>query len=157
MSPVRVLVIYGANGSGPDALASELAEALTREGIFSEACAAEDVEDLDGYDAVAVGDARRAGHWHPFACRFARRHANELRNLPAWFLSSIPAASEGREQEQVRRWARSVAALLIEPSPNQPLRARRVACTFLGSSAHRCPRGVQSRWNGRTIRPRRRK
>ena len=150
MSRVRVLVVYGANGSRPDDLARKLAEALTREGILSEACAADDVDDLDAYDAVTVEDARDADHWHPFACRFARRHASELRNLPAWFLSSMPGTSDGREREQVRRWARSIAASLMEPSPNRPSRSRQAACTFLGG-AHRRPLGVRGRWEGRTI------
>jgi menaquinone-dependent protoporphyrinogen IX oxidase len=155
MSRVRVLVVYGANGSGPDDLARKLAEALTREGILSEACAADEVDDLDAYDAVTVGDAHDAGHWHPFACRFARRHASELRNLPTWFLSSMPGASDGREREQVRRWAHSIAASLMEPSPNRPSRSRQAACRFPGGAHHR-PRGVRGRWEGKTIRPRRR-
>src|SRR5205085_4656965 len=100
MNRARVLVVYGANAGGPDDLARKLVEALTGEGILSEASAADDVDDLDAYDAVAVEDARQAGHWHPFACRFARRHASELRNLPTWFLSTMPGALEGRAREQ---------------------------------------------------------
>jgi len=142
MNRARVLVVYGANAGGPDDLARKLVEALTGEGILSEASAADDVDDLDAYDAVAVEDARQAGHWHPFACRFARRHASELRNLPTWFLSTMPGAREGRAREQVDRWARSVAALLVKPSPSRRPRSARAACTFRGRARHRCaPRG----------------
>jgi menaquinone-dependent protoporphyrinogen IX oxidase len=143
MNRVRVLVVYGASGSGPDDLARKLAEALTREGILSEACAADDVDNFDAYDAVMVEDSRDAGHWRSFACRFARRHASDLRNLPTWFLSSIPGASDGREREQVRRWARSIAASLLEPSPDRPSRSRRASCTFPG--VHDRPRPVRGR------------
>jgi menaquinone-dependent protoporphyrinogen IX oxidase len=137
MNRARVLVVYGANAGGPDYLARKLVEALTGEGILSEASAADDVDDLDAYDAVAVEDARQAGHWHPFACRFARRHASELRNLPTWFLSTMAGARDGPAGEQVCRWARSVAALLTEPSPSRRPRSARAACAFRGSARHR--------------------
>jgi menaquinone-dependent protoporphyrinogen IX oxidase len=148
MNRARVVVVYGANRSGPDALARQLTEALTSEGILAEACAADDVDDLEGYDAVTVENARDADHWDPFACRFARRHASELRNLPTWFLSSMPGASDGRAREQIRRWARSVAALLMEPSPHRRSRSRESACGYLGRAHHRPP-GIRSRCRGR--------
>jgi menaquinone-dependent protoporphyrinogen IX oxidase len=139
MNRARVLIVYGANGDGPDALARQLTEALTSEGILTDACAADDVDDLEAYDAVTVENARDADRWHPFAYRFARRHASELRNLPTWFLSSMPGAGDGRALEQVHRWARSVAALLMEPSPHRRPRSRQSACRFLGRAHHRRP------------------
>lgn len=87
MSRVRVLVVYGSAADEKE-LSCKLVEALTREGVGSEACAAEDVDDLEAFDAVAVGGAREGGRWQRFAREFARRHASELRNLPALFLGN---------------------------------------------------------------------
>jgi hypothetical protein len=154
MGRVRVLVIYGPKGGGREGLARRLVDALTREGIRSEACAADEVDDLEQYDAVAVGGARAAGKWQPFARWFARRHASALRNLPAWFLPGRDAATGRFDEQQVGAWARTIAAALVDhahdqvmPSPTmrharlyRSSRLRHAVYTFLGGMRH----GVRS-------------
>jgi hypothetical protein len=122
MPRTRVLIVYGAQGDSSDDLARRLALALSREGVPAEACEADEVPDLEEYDGVALEDAREGAGWTLFARNFARRHASELRNPPAWFLPSTrgPGGAERRDQT---RWAHAIARWLGEP----PAASRRIA------------------------------
>ena len=114
MPRTRVLIVYGAKGDSSDDLARHLALALSREGIPAEASEADEVPDLEDYDGVALESAREGAGWTLFARDFARRHASELKNLPAWFLPSTrgPRDVDGRDQI---RWAQAIARSLGGP------------------------------------------
>jgi len=114
MPRARVLIVYGTKGDSSDDLARRLALALGREGVPAEACEADDLCDLEGYDCVAVEGAREGADWTLFARDFTRRHASELKNLPAWFLPSTrgPGDVDGRDQT---RWAHAIARWLAGP------------------------------------------
>jgi menaquinone-dependent protoporphyrinogen IX oxidase len=118
MSRARVLIVYGTEGDSSDELARHLAVALDREGVPAESCQADEVPDLEAYDGVALEGARVGAGWTLFARDFARRHASELKNLPAWFLPSSggPGAADGRDQT---RWAHTIARWLGRP-PAEP-------------------------------------
>lgn len=60
---------------------------------------AEDVEGVDGFDAVVVGSAVYAGHWLDPAKRFITAHAEALRPLPVWLFSSGPIGSPLKPEE----------------------------------------------------------
>ena len=114
MARARVLIVYGTKDDSSAYLARQLALALSREGVPAEACEADEFCDLEGYDGVAVEGARAGADWTRFARDFARRHASELKNLPAWFLPSTrgPGDMDGRDQT---RWAHAIARWLREP------------------------------------------
>lgn len=48
------------------------------------------MDSVSGYDAVVVGGALYARHWHRDARRFVRRYATSLVGLPVWLFSSGP-------------------------------------------------------------------
>lgn len=114
MPRARVLIVYGAGVDSGDDLARRLALALKREGVPAETCEADEVPALEDYDGVALEGAREGAGWTLFARDFARRHASELKNLPAWFLPSTrgPGDADGPDQA---RWAHAIARWLGRP------------------------------------------
>ena len=115
MPRTRVLIVYGTKGNSGEELAQRLALALRREGVPAEACEADEVPALEDYDGVAIEDAREGARWTLFARDFARRHASELKNLPAWFLPSTRGPGDGDVAEQAR-WAHTIARWLGKPA-----------------------------------------
>jgi menaquinone-dependent protoporphyrinogen IX oxidase len=115
MPRTRVLIVYGASGDSSVDLARQLVLALGRRGVHAEACAAEEVPDLEQYDGVALEGAREGAGWTLFARDFARRHAGELKNLPAWFLPSTRGCADLDVCDQ-SWWARAIARGLGGPS-----------------------------------------
>jgi menaquinone-dependent protoporphyrinogen oxidase len=55
------------------------------------------VATIDGYPAVIVAGALYNRRWHRHARRFTRRHANALRALPVWLVSSGPLDDSARD------------------------------------------------------------
>jgi menaquinone-dependent protoporphyrinogen IX oxidase len=119
MPGTRVLIVYGTKGDFSDGLARQLALALRCEGVEAEAYQADQVPDLEDYDGVALEGAREGAGWTLFAREFTRRHASELRMLPAWFLPSTHGPSNVTVREQTW-WAHAIARGLGGPST--PLR-----------------------------------
>jgi hypothetical protein len=69
---------------------------------------------------VALEGGREGAGWTTFARDFARRHASELKNLPAWFIPSTrgPGDVDGRDQT---RWAHAIARCLgAAPAESRP-------------------------------------
>jgi menaquinone-dependent protoporphyrinogen oxidase len=96
---MRVLVSWGSERGGTEGIARIIAETLRRDGIDVEARAADDVADLDGFDAVIVGGALYANRWHRSARRLVRRHVRALRQVPVWFFSSGPLDTSADQAE----------------------------------------------------------
>jgi menaquinone-dependent protoporphyrinogen IX oxidase len=114
MPRARVLIVYDASGDSGDDLARRLALALSREGVLAEACEADEVPALEDYDGVALEGAREGAGWTLFARDFARRHASELKNLPAWFLPSTRGPGDADAPDQAR-WAQAIARCVGRP------------------------------------------
>jgi menaquinone-dependent protoporphyrinogen oxidase len=87
---MRILVTYGSTRGGTEGLAEMAAENLRAEGFDVDLRPPGQVRRLGGYDAVIVGGALYASHWHKASRRFVKRHAAELRQRPAYFFSSGP-------------------------------------------------------------------
>jgi menaquinone-dependent protoporphyrinogen IX oxidase len=124
MPKMRVLVVYGPSGDSSAAGARHLALALRREGIAAETCEADEVPDLEDYDVLALEGAREGAGWTLFARDFARRHASELKNLPAWFLPNARGPGDADRRDQTR-WAHAIARWLSRPAAQ----SRRIADT----------------------------
>jgi len=95
---MTILVAYGTKMHGTEGLAEMVADALRADGFAVDVTPARDVGALGGYDAVIVGGALYAFHWHKDARRFVKRHADELGERPTYFFSSGPlddTAAEG--------------------------------------------------------------
>jgi menaquinone-dependent protoporphyrinogen oxidase len=95
---MRILVTYGSKRGGTQGLAEMVADDLRAEGFDVDLLPPRRVRRLDGYDAIVVGGALYMSRWHKASRRFARRHAAEIRQRPAYFFSSGPlddSASRG--------------------------------------------------------------
>ncbi|HEY0882134.1 MAG TPA: flavodoxin domain-containing protein, partial [Archangium sp.] len=96
---MRVLVAYGSKRGGPEGLARAVAEGLTEAGHAVDVRSAGDLETLDRWDAVIIGGALYAWHWHRNARRFVKQHVEELQQRPVWFFSSGPLDHSASQHE----------------------------------------------------------
>jgi menaquinone-dependent protoporphyrinogen oxidase len=87
---MHILVAYGSKRGGTAGLATMIGDALTDAGCDVTVARAALVTDLDGVDAVVVAGSLYANRWHRDARRFVRRHAEALRRMPVWLVSSGP-------------------------------------------------------------------
>ncbi len=100
---MKVLVIVASRHGATWEIGQVIAEALGSRGNLVDQAAPEDVESLEGYDAVVLGSAVYLAHWMPAARELAERLAEELRAVPVWLFSSglatQPAAAANSPQE----------------------------------------------------------
>ena len=96
---MTVLVTYGSTRGGTAELAETVADSLRQAGLAVDVVPARAVRGVGGYDAVVVGGALYAFHWHRDARRFVRRHEGELRARPTWFFSSGPLDDSAAKTE----------------------------------------------------------
>ena len=87
---MKVLVTYGSKRGGTAGLAQMIAAELRRHGLAVDVQPAGRGLRPDEFDAVVVGGALYAFHWHKAARRFVRTHADVLRQRPTWLFSSGP-------------------------------------------------------------------
>ncbi len=95
-----VLVTAASRYGSTAEIAHAIAATLRRRGLSADVMAPEEVEDLEGYDAVVLGSAIYAGHWLPAARDFATRHAEALSSRPVWLFSSGPVGNPARRLVQ---------------------------------------------------------
>lgn len=96
---MQVLVAYGSKRGGTAGLAAMVGRALEAAGVDADVRPAKKVGSLDGYDAVIVGGALYAAHWHHDARRLIKRRAAELSALPVWLFSSGPLDDSAAQRD----------------------------------------------------------
>ena len=96
---MRVLVAYATRHGATAGIAEHIAEELAGRGHDARARPVEDVDGLEGYDAVVLGGAAYMFHWLKPAVRFAKRHRDELAALPVWLFSSGPLGTDRVDAE----------------------------------------------------------
>ena len=84
------LVAYATRHGATAGIAEALAEALRAADHGADVRQADEVEALDGYDALVVGSAVYYGHWLDPARELAERVAPQLAARPVWLFSSGP-------------------------------------------------------------------
>jgi len=89
---MRVLVSAASRHGATREIAEAIAEGLERRGVQARAAPAEDVGELEGYDAVVLGSAVYMGHWLEPAVRLAEALA-QAGGRPVWLFSSGPIGS----------------------------------------------------------------
>ena len=94
---MSVLVAYATKNGGTKGLADMIGDALRGEGLDVDVEPVTVINRVDGYEAVVLGGAVYNAHWHPDARRFARRHADTLRDRPVWLFSSGPLDHSAEE------------------------------------------------------------
>ncbi len=127
MPKTRVLIVYGAKSDFSDQLARQLAMALRGDGVEAQAYEADEVPGLEDYDGVVLEGAREGAGWTVFARDFVRRHASELKTLPAWFLPNRRGPSRLNLSEQTW-WAHAIARCLGPASGHPTGKLARICC-----------------------------
>ena len=84
---MRVLVSYASAFGSTAGIAERIGERLAAAGCEVDARPVDDVEGLDGYDAVVLGSAVHDAVWLPQARSFVTRHRSQLRRRPVWLFS----------------------------------------------------------------------
>ena len=93
---MRILVTAASRHGSTTEIATALAAALRDKGARVDVVAPEQVDAVDGYDAVVLGSAVYLGHWlHP-AKSFVDRHAGALRERAVFLFSSGPIGDQDR-------------------------------------------------------------
>ena len=96
---MRVLVAYATRHGATAGIAQHIASTLADSGHSAEAKSVEEVEGLEGYDALVLGGAAYMFHWLKPAVRFAKRHRDELARRPVWLFSSGPIGTDRIDAE----------------------------------------------------------
>ena len=105
---MKVLVAYASRHGATEGIAERIAETLERAGHKVDLEQAENVHDVDSYDAFVIGAAAYMFHWLKDASQFVRRHRTVLATRPVWLFSSGPMGTdtvdkEGRDVLEVTR------------------------------------------------------
>ncbi len=85
---MRILLAVASRHHGTWEIGEVVAGVLRAHGHDVEQRAPEEVDDVDGYDAVLLGSAVYTAHWLPAARDMARRCAEGLAARPVWLFSS---------------------------------------------------------------------
>ena len=100
---MRILVVVASRHGATWEIGEVVTDALASRGHRVDQRAPEDVESVDGYDAVVVGSAVYLAHWMASAREFADRFTEQLVQVPVWMFSSglatQPAASANSPHE----------------------------------------------------------
>ncbi len=83
----RILVAYASRHGATAETAEVIAETLRERGFSVLLLPVDQVNSLDGLQAVVVGSGVRFGQWLPQAVRFVERFQEQLRRLPTAFFS----------------------------------------------------------------------
>jgi menaquinone-dependent protoporphyrinogen oxidase len=96
---MRVLVTAATKYGATTEIAAAIAEVLDEHGLEATVLPPEQVNGVDGYDAVVVGSAVYAGHWLKPARELVEQHAGALASRPVWLFSSGPVGDPPKPKE----------------------------------------------------------
>jgi menaquinone-dependent protoporphyrinogen oxidase len=96
---MRVLVTAATRYGATAEIAEAIGRVLAGRGLDPTVAAPEQVEGVDGYDAVVVGSAVYAGHWLKPARELVGRLGAALADRPVWLFSSGPVGDPPKPDE----------------------------------------------------------
>ncbi len=96
---MKVLVTAATKHGATGEIAEDLAAKLEDEGLIVVKADPDDVEDLDGVEAVVLGSAVYAGQWLASAKNFVERLAPLLAERRVWLFSSGPVGDPPKPAE----------------------------------------------------------
>lgn len=86
---------YGATGE----IARAIADVLSGQGLDATVTVPEEVDTIEGYNAVVLGSAVYAGHWLNPAKELVERSGDALAARPVWLFSSGPVGDPPKPEE----------------------------------------------------------
>jgi menaquinone-dependent protoporphyrinogen oxidase len=96
---MKALVIAASKYGSTTEIGQAIATVLADRGIDVTTGEPEDVQTLEGADAVVLGSAVYAGHWTKPARELVARLGEELRARPVWLFSSGPIGDPPKPEE----------------------------------------------------------
>jgi menaquinone-dependent protoporphyrinogen oxidase len=111
---MRVLVAVASRHGSTRQIGEAVGEVLRAAEHDAEVVEPDEVDDLDGFDAVILGSAVYVGRWSGSARAFVDRFVGQLDTRPVWLFSSGPVGDPPApigEPEEVPRLVRQTAAL----------------------------------------------
>jgi menaquinone-dependent protoporphyrinogen oxidase len=106
----KVLVTAASRHGATLGIAETIARGLQQRGLDARSARAEEVQAVDGNDAIVLGSAVYYGHWLEAANKLAEDHAAALAERPVWLFSSGPLGEPGHQLRECD--AIDVAALI---------------------------------------------
>ena len=97
---MRVLVTAASKHGSTAEIASVIRAVLETEHVDAELVPPEQVERIEGFDAVVLGSGVYAGHWLKPAKEFVERHEAELRERPLFLFSSGPVGEPPKPADE---------------------------------------------------------
>lgn len=97
---MNVLVAAASRHGSTAEIAQAVGDVLAARGLRVTVLAAEQVDGLEGFDAVVLGSAVYAGHWLDPAKRVAEANRDALAGRPVWLFSSGPVGDPSRKMVQ---------------------------------------------------------
>lgn len=99
-SNARVLVAAASKHGATAEIADHIGGALEEKGLEATVAAADQVTEVDDYQAVILGSAVYAGHWLEAAKQLADRIAGSAGSPPVWLFSSGPIGDPPKPEEE---------------------------------------------------------
>ena len=96
---MRVLVTAASKHGSTWGIAEHIAKALTDHDLEVELIEPDEVDNLDGFEAIVIGSAVYAGNWRNEAKAFVDGFASTLRARKVWLFSSGPLGDDDEPGE----------------------------------------------------------
>jgi menaquinone-dependent protoporphyrinogen oxidase len=96
---MRVLVTAASKHGATVEIAEAIADSMSAAGAAAAVVPPEEVDSLEGYDAVVIGSAVYAGRWLEPAKDLVSRLGDELGRRPVWLFSSGPLGDPPKPEE----------------------------------------------------------
>jgi menaquinone-dependent protoporphyrinogen oxidase len=96
---MRVLIAAATRHGATAEIAQVIGDALRERGLDPTVLEPEQVDSVDGYDAVVLGSAVYAGHWLKPARELVARCGDALAARPVWLFSSGPVGDPPKPEE----------------------------------------------------------
>jgi menaquinone-dependent protoporphyrinogen oxidase len=96
---MRVLIAAATRHGATAEIAQVIGDALRERGLDPTVLEPEQVDSVDGYDAVVLGSAVYAGHWLKPARELVARCGDALVARPVWLFSSGPVGDPPKPEE----------------------------------------------------------
>ena len=97
---MKVLVTAASKHGATAEIGSVIGSLLETEHFEVDVLPPDEVESVEGYDAIVLGSGVYAGHWLKPAKEFVERHEADLRDKPLFVFSSCPVGEPPKESDE---------------------------------------------------------